>query len=102
MGGNDEMRGQMKIFANKRSSRTAFQLSPVAAGWAVFISALAGSAYADEAPAVAGADAAPMQAVQVSGIRRSIEAAISVKRNSSSIVEAISAEDIGKLPGASI
>ena len=38
----------------------------------------------------------------MTGIRRGIEAAISVKRNADSIVEAISAEDIGKLPDASI
>jgi TonB-dependent receptor len=38
----------------------------------------------------------------VTGIRRGIEEAISVKKNSSSIVEAISAEDIGKLPDTSI
>jgi iron complex outermembrane receptor protein len=40
--------------------------------------------------------------VQVTGIRRGIEAAISVKKNNDSIVEAISAEDIGKLPDQSI
>ena len=43
-----------------------------------------------------------MNTVVVSGIRRGIEAAISIKKNSSSIVEAISAEDIGKLPDSSI
>ncbi|TFW17810.1 TonB-dependent receptor, partial [Massilia arenosa] len=40
--------------------------------------------------------------VVVTGIRRGIEAAISIKKNSNSIVEAISAEDIGKLPDASV
>ena len=40
--------------------------------------------------------------VTVVGIRRGIESAISVKRESTSIVEAISAEDIGKLPDVSI
>ena len=39
-----------------------------------------------------------MAVVTVAGIRRGIEEAISIKKNSSSIVEAISAEDIGKLP----
>jgi iron complex outermembrane receptor protein len=39
-----------------------------------------------------------MTVVTVAGIRRGIEEAISIKKNSSSIVEAISAEDIGKLP----
>ncbi|WP_185748575.1 TonB-dependent receptor [Herbaspirillum sp. SJZ107] len=43
-----------------------------------------------------------IQSVKVTGIRRGIEAAISVKKNNDSIVEAISAEDIGKLPDQSI
>ncbi|WP_395702362.1 TonB-dependent receptor [Aquabacterium sp.] len=42
------------------------------------------------------------QSVVVTGIRRGIESAISVKKNATSIVEAVSAEDIGKLPDNSI
>ncbi len=48
------------------------------------------------------ADAVDLDTVTVTGIRRGIESAISVKRDSSSIVEAVSAEDIGKLPDVSI
>jgi len=51
---------------------------------------------------VRAADEAPLEEVTVTGIRASIESAISVKRESTSIVEAISAEDIGKLPDPSI
>ncbi|KLD78587.1 TonB-dependent receptor [Xanthomonas hyacinthi] len=40
--------------------------------------------------------------VEVTGIRRGIENAIAIKQDSTSIVEAISAEDIGKLPDVSI
>ena len=40
--------------------------------------------------------------ITVTGIRAGIEQAISVKQNSNEIVEAISAEDIGKLPDISI
>ncbi|NRF68322.1 TonB-dependent receptor [Aquincola sp. S2] len=40
--------------------------------------------------------------VTVTGIRRGIESAIAVKKNSDSIVESVSAEDIGKLPDISI
>lgn len=40
--------------------------------------------------------------VNITGIRGAIESAISVKKNADSIVEAISAEDIGKLPDVSI
>ncbi len=42
------------------------------------------------------------ETVTVTGIRRGIESAISQKKGSDSIVEAISAEDIGKLPDSSI
>lgn len=48
------------------------------------------------------AEAAELDTIVVRGIRRGIESAISVKRESTSIVEAISAEDIGKLPDVSI
>lgn len=47
-------------------------------------------------------DAASLNTVTVTGIRHGIESAIAVKRNSDSIVEAVSAEDIGKLPDSSI
>lgn len=95
-------------FSNK-AGQVAFRLSPVAAGCAIFVSAMATSAFAQEAPAPEAATpttaeaAAPAPAVVVvTGIRRGIEAAISIKKNSSSIVEAISAEDIGKLPDQSV
>ncbi|HEC00680.1 MAG TPA: TonB-dependent receptor, partial [Sphingomonadales bacterium] len=43
-----------------------------------------------------------LEEVIVTGIRGSIINSIAKKRNNSSIVEALSAEDIGKLPDASI
>ena len=43
-----------------------------------------------------------MQAVQVNGFISSIENATALKRNASTIVEAVSAEQVGKLPGVSI
>ena len=46
--------------------------------------------------------AVDLDTVTVTGIRRGIESAISVKQDATSIVEAISAEDIGKLPDVSI
>ena len=93
----------MSIFANKRST-AAFQLNPVAAGCALFVAAFAMPAFAQTAPAeeAPAAAQAPIASVVVSGIRRGIEDAISVKKDSNSIVEAISAEDIGKLPDVSI
>jgi TonB-dependent receptor len=71
----------------------------IAAGSAIAMFALAGSASAQQAPAQTG-DA--LEEVVVTGIRHGIESAIEVKRDSSSIVEAVSAEDIGKLPDTSI
>jgi len=46
--------------------------------------------------------AAQLAGVKVVGIRRGIENAIDTKQGSTSIVESISAEDIGKLPDSSI
>src|SRR6476659_3532572 len=47
-------------------------------------------------------EAAKLDTVQVRGIRRGIQKSIDAKKNSTSIVEAVSAEDIGKLPDVSI
>ncbi|MEO6264299.1 MAG: TonB-dependent receptor, partial [Luteimonas sp.] len=47
-------------------------------------------------------DATNIEGIVVTGIRRGIEDAIEVKQSSTSIVEVISAEDIGKLPDTSI
>jgi len=47
-------------------------------------------------------DVTNLDTVEVTGIRRGIESAIAVKRDATSVVEAISAEDIGKLPDISI
>ncbi|MFC5580215.1 TonB-dependent receptor [Rhodanobacter terrae] len=47
-------------------------------------------------------DAKKLQAVQVSGFISSIENSTALKRNASTIVEAVSAEQVGKLPGVSI
>jgi iron complex outermembrane receptor protein len=104
----------MKLIENQRQqsqalSSTAFKLSPVAVACAVLLSTI-GSAQAQQVEPVAAPKAVPeaaatepaLQSVTVTGIRRGIEAAISVKKNSDSIVEAISAEDIGKLPDNSI
>ncbi len=49
-----------------------------------------------------GASATNLDAVQVTGIRRGIENAIAAKQDATSVVEVISAEDIGKLPDVSI
>jgi len=43
-----------------------------------------------------------MEGIVVTGYRHSIETAIETKQNNTSIVESVSAEDIGKLPDISI
>ncbi len=113
----------MKCGKNAAASHFEFRLRPLAAACAAAIFAV--SAHAQQAdpaaPDTAKTEAAKQEAakqdaaksaakatpqvidtVVVSGIRRSIETSIATKRNSDSIVEAISAEDIGKLPDASI
>src|SRR6476659_5909712 len=55
-----------------------------------------------QTPAAQKKQAQQLETVTVTGIRTGIEAAIDTKQNSTSIVEAISAEDIGKLPDVSI
>ena len=76
--------------------RSLFKLAPVAAGCAVLIVTSSGAFAQTAAPA------SDLNTVTVVGIRKGIEDAISVKKNSDSIVESISAEDIGKLPDVSI
>ena len=71
-------------------------VKPVAMGCAVLMLAAAAQAQ----------DAAPptnqLDTVVVTGIRKGIEDAISVKRNNDGVSEAISSEDIGKLPDTTI
>lgn len=89
----------MKTFARKQNKpvlhRSAFKLTPVAAACAALFSAASGSVYAQ-----AAADSASR--VVVTGIGHSIETSIASKRNSDSIIEAVTAEDLGKLPDISI
>jgi iron complex outermembrane recepter protein len=73
------------------------RLTPIAAACAALLWS-AGAAAQDAAGPAADA---PSQ-VLVTGIRGSIESSIAIKKESDSIVEAITAEDIGKLPDTSI
>ncbi len=76
--------------------RSVFRVTPIAAGCAMML-ATSGVAFAQQS----SADNDPNKVV-VYGIRYSIESAIQAKRDSDSIIESISAEDIGKLPDTSI
>ncbi len=59
-------------------------------------------AQAEPAQAPTAEEVDTLQTVRVTGIRRSIISSVATKNASDSIVEAISAEDIGKLPDISI
>ena len=70
-----------------------FRVSPVSAACTLLMVASA-AGHAQQA-----SDA---QTVVITGIKRSIESSIAAKRNSDSITENITAEDLGKLPDVSI
>lgn len=71
--------------------------TPIAAACAMLL--LTAGAHAQQ---TAAKDDPAVQTVVVSGLRGSIESSIAIKRDSDSIVEAVTAEDIGKLPDVSI
>lgn len=58
--------------------------------------------HAQDAPDADEDEQATLDVVTVTGIRGSIQNSLNAKKNATSIVEAISAEDIGKLPDLSI
>ena len=83
-----------KRHGERRSTQAAFALTATASA-ATLLFLAAGTANAQTTPGVT-------DTVTVTGIRRGIESAISIKRNADGVVEAISAEDIGKLPDTTI
>ncbi|WP_297506758.1 TonB-dependent receptor [uncultured Caulobacter sp.] len=82
------------------SRRRAWLMAGGATGLALAF-AMTGAAQAQTKTAAA-TDDSKVEEIVVTGIRRGIEGAISLKKSSTSIVEAVSAEDIGKLPDVSI
>lgn len=84
-------------FRRGSSHSGSVAVNSVAAAVAAVLAGSSGVARAQEATS----DEA-MEEVVVSGIRYSIEASIATKRESTSVVEVVSAEDIGKLPDTSI
>ena len=62
-----------------------------------------GSAIAQDASETGEtADARTLQTVTVKGIRGSLKASLDVKRDSNQIVDAVSAEDVGKFPDSNV
>ncbi|MDP2716878.1 TonB-dependent receptor [Rheinheimera sp.] len=71
------------------------------------VSLLLGSAagmplYAQQAPETETVTAADIEVIQVKGVRSSMQEAASIKRHSMGVVDAISAEDIGKFPDTNL
>lgn len=91
------MKSSAKPRAGHFPCHATLRMSPVAAAVSTLLMSVP-AVQAQQTPAATVAD----QVIVITGIRRGIESAISVKRNSDSIVEAISAEDLGKLPDQSI
>ncbi|MDR7230065.1 iron complex outermembrane receptor protein [Caulobacter sp. BE264] len=81
------------------SRRRAWLMAGGATGLALAF-AVAGSAQAQTT--TTAADDTKVEEVVITGIRAGLENSIALKKQSTSIVEAISAEDIGKLPDTSI
>ena len=80
-------------------------LTPIASAVAIALASSLLSAQAQEAPAPAPAKAAKAdetQRVEVTGIRASREASLNQKRNAETLVEVITAEDVGKMPDKNV
>jgi iron complex outermembrane receptor protein len=79
------------------------KLTPIAAATAVVLAGAIAPVYGQSAAAPArAASAADVQTVEVTGIRASLQQALTQKRNSDSLVEVITAEDVGKMPDKNV
>ncbi len=88
------------------------QRTPIASAVALALMGMVVAAHAQQAaqPAAAGASApaaaAPakqkVETIVVTGIRGSLETAVNIKKGSTAIVDAVSAEDVGKLPDSDV
>ncbi|HTU65444.1 MAG TPA: TonB-dependent receptor [Steroidobacteraceae bacterium] len=87
------MKASAKGYRKSRIAHRRFEAAS-AAGCAIFL--MGGTALAQEQ------SAGDIEEVVVTGLRKSIEDSIGAKKQDSSIVEVVSAEDIGKLPDSSI
>jgi iron complex outermembrane recepter protein len=81
-----------RVAANDARRQKAFKVRPVAMGCAVLLLGAGELAMAQQ----------DSQQVVVTGIRRAIESAITTKKAADTIVEAVSSEDLGKLPDPSV
>lgn len=89
----------MKKIQLARDPASAFRRTPIAAAVSALL--LPAAAFSQAAPANANPDSV-LETVVVTGMRHAVETAVAIKRNSDSIVEAVTSEDLGKLPDVSI
>lgn len=90
---------------NLTASSAARNLTPIAAAVAMLVAGASFSAQAQEVVAAKPAATAEVdegQTVVVTGIRASLQQSLNQKRNSDSLVEVITAEDVGKMPDKNI
>jgi iron complex outermembrane recepter protein len=73
--------------------------TPIAAAVSLTLLGAALAAQAQEAAAPAPAQ---LEQVVVTGIRASLQSAATIKKNASAVVDAVSAEDVGKLPDSDV
>jgi len=74
--------------------------NPIAA--AVTLTLLGASLAAQAQQTETKQDTAQLEQVVVTGIRASLQTAVNIKKNSNAVVDAVSAEDVGKLPDADV
>ena len=89
-----------QISKTRRGSPRAQRLSPVA--WASSIALLSGAAAVQAQQAAAPAPATSLETVVITGIRKSLDSAVTLKRESRGLVDGIVAEDIGKFPDTNL
>src|SRR5882672_2627233 len=87
------------LVRRRTSNRGGVAVNSVAAAVAAVLAGASGTARAQEQDK---SNNDVIEEVMVTGIRHSIETSIATKRESNSVVEVVSAEDIGKLPDTSI
>lgn len=87
--------------ALKTNKKICTRLRPVALALLPLLGANL-PAYAQSQASYTGQNDIELEEVIVTGFKRSLQSAIDVKRSSDSFVEAISAEDLGRLPDVSI
>lgn len=76
--------------------------SPIAAAVSMTLLSFTMAAQAQQATTAPAQDTAQLEAVVVTGIRASLQSAANIKKSATAVVDAVSAEDIGKLPDGDV